>query len=490
MKPKNETRVLVVDDEKSILEFLEIMLGREGYQVDTAESGSKAISILKKSKIDVIITDISMPEMDGIQLLSKIKQNQPDCAVIIMTAHGSTGSAVEAMKLGASDYLTKPFQIEEMKLAIETALKAIALEKENRILKSELGIKFSLNNIVGTSPAMQEVFDLVKRVAPTKSNIMILGESGTGKELIAHSIHTNSGNPSAPFVVINCAAVPESLFESELFGHKKGSFTGAVQDKIGIFEQANNGTLFLDEVGDIPLNIQVKLLRAIQQKVFRPIGGTEDVTVDVRLICATNRNLEDLVSKGLFREDLFYRLNVIQIRLPALRERKEDIPTLAEHFLHRFTLVMGKQIKTISKEAMRYLTNYSFPGNVRELENIIERAVALENQSTILPESLPQKLLLQKDGSSTASHQGLSPTNSSGLPPAATNAGSSTNQDGNTFDLEKGVENFERQHIMRALEETKGVKKKAAELLGISFRSLRYRIEKYGISDPNPEEKE
>lgn len=479
MKNKNEIRILVVDDEKSILEFLEIMLGREGYQVEIAESGAKAASILKKTKIDVMITDISMPEMDGIQLLSKVKQSQPECAVIIMTAHGSTGSAVEAMKLGASDYLTKPFQIEEMKLAIETAIKAIALEKENRILKSELGLKFSLNNIIGTSAAMQEVFDLVKRVAPTKSNIMILGESGTGKELIAHSIHSNSGNPAAPFVVINCAAVPESLFESELFGHKKGSFTGAVQDKIGIFEQANNGTLFLDEVGDIPLNIQVKLLRAIQQKVFRPIGGTEDVTVDVRLICATNRNLEDLVSKGLFREDLFYRLNVIQIRLPALRERKEDIPTLAEHFLHRFSLVMGKQIKSISKEAMRYLTNYAFPGNVRELENIIERAVALENQSTILPESLPQKLLLQKDSVSSTPPPLQNQTQPS--PSAA---------DGNNFDLEKGVENFERQHIMRALEETKGMKKKAAELLGISFRSLRYRIEKYGISDPNPEEKE
>lgn len=479
MKNKNKIRILVVDDEKSILEFLEIMLGREGYQVEIAESGAKAASILKETKIDVMITDISMPEMDGIQLLSKVKQSQPECAVIIMTAHGSTGSAVEAMKLGASDYLTKPFQIEEMKLAIETAIKAIALEKENRILKSELGLKFSLNNIIGTSAAMQEVFDLVKRVAPTKSNIMILGESGTGKELIAHSIHSNSGNPAAPFVVINCAAVPESLFESELFGHKKGSFTGAVQDKIGIFEQANNGTLFLDEVGDIPLNIQVKLLRAIQQKVFRPIGGTEDVTVDVRLICATNRNLEDLVSKGLFREDLFYRLNVIQIRLPALRERKEDIPTLAEHFLHRFSLVMGKQIKSISKEAMRHLTNYAFPGNVRELENIIERAVALENQSTILPESLPQKLLLQKV-----------PENPIPSPLSIPTQQLSNNPDGNNFDLEKGVENFERQHIMRALEETKGVKKKAAELLGISFRSLRYRIEKYGISDPNPEEKE
>ncbi len=481
MKQKAEIKILVVDDEKSILEFLEIMLSREGYQVEIADSGAKALIQLKKSKVDVVITDISMPEMDGIQLLSKIKQAQPDCAVIIITAHGSTGSAVEAMKLGASDYLTKPFQIDEMKLAIETALKGLALEKENRQLKSELGLKFSLNNIIGTSPAMQEVFDLVKRVAATKSNIMILGESGTGKELVAHAVHANSGNPGSPFVVINCAAVPESLFESELFGHKKGAFTGAVQDKIGIFEQANTGTLFLDEVGDIPLTIQVKLLRAIQQKIFRPVGGTEDVSVDVRLICATNKNLEEMVAKGLFREDLFYRLNVIQIRLPALRERKDDIPTLAEYFLSRFSLVMGKPIKTISKEAMRYLFSYSFPGNVRELENIIERAVALESQSAILPESLPQKLLLSKEGISANTDSAISPSPT--LPTAGTS--SATN-----FDLEKGVENFERQHILKALEETNGVKKKAAELLGISFRSLRYRIEKYEISDPNPEEKE
>jgi two-component system, NtrC family, response regulator PilR len=472
MKAKAETKILVVDDEKSILEFLEIMLKREGYAVETAESSSKALTFLKKSKFDLIISDISMPEMDGIQLLTKVRQIHSESAVIIMTAHGSTGSAVEAMKLGASDYLTKPFQIDEMKIAIETALKSVELEKENRNLKTQLGMKFSLNNIVGTSIGMQEVFDLVKRVAPTKSNIMILGESGTGKELVAQAIHANSLNPATPFVVINCAAVPETLFESELFGHKKGAFTGAIQDKIGIFEQANTGTLFLDEVGDIPLAIQVKLLRAIQQKIFRPIGGTEDVTVDVRIICATNKNLEDMLSKGTFREDLFYRLNVIQIRLPSLRERKEDIPILAEHFLNRFTLVMGKPIKSISKEAMSYLLNYSYPGNIRELENIIERAVALESQSTILPESLPQKIVLHKE--STPSKEPIaSPSTSTG-----------------TFDLEKGVENFEKLHIVRALEETKGVKKRAAELLGISFRSLRYRIEKYGINDPNPEEKE
>jgi two-component system response regulator PilR (NtrC family) len=408
-----------------------------------------------------------MPAMNGIELLEKVKQLHHDTAVIIMTAHGSTATAVEAMRLGASDYLTKPFQVDEMKIAVESALKARALEQENRQLRSELGKSFSFENIVGNSEAMQPVFDLVKRVSQTKTNIMILGESGTGKEMVAHAIHRNGSDPSAPFVVINCAAIPEPLFESELFGHKKGAFTGAVQDKAGIFSQADGGTLFLDEVGDIPLSVQVKLLRAIQQKSFRPVGGSADVTVDARIICATNKDLEAMVAKGEFREDLFYRLNVIQIRLPALRERPSDIPMLAEYFLNKYALVMGKPVKTISQGALQMLKSYSFPGNVRELENIIERAVALETQSAILPESLPQKLLLSPHLEAR---------------PEAMPTGS--------FDLEKGVEEFERRHILRALEEAGGVKKKAAKLLGISFRSLRYRIEKYRIEDPNPEESE
>lgn len=464
--------ILVVDDEKSILEFLEIMLTREGYKVTTVEDAKTALQKLKSQYFDLVVTDISMPGMNGIELVGQIKQHHNETSVIIITAHGSTGSAVEAMKLGASDYLTKPFQIDEMKIAIEGALKSMALEKENRQLRSELGKTFSFDNIIGNAPAMLPVFDMVKRVSQTKTNIMILGESGTGKELVAHAIHRNSAESSAPFVVINCAAVPESLFESELFGHRRGAFTGAVQDKIGIFQEADGGTLFLDEVGDIPLSVQVKLLRAIQQRSFRPVGGSEDVTVDVRIICATNKNLEIMVEKGQFREDLFYRLNVIQIRLPALRERREDIPFLAEHFLRKFTLVMGKPVKSISKEALRMLTSYNYPGNVRELENLIERAVALESQSAILPESLPQKLLLNS------------------VPTAQTTSSQSPILENGPFDLEKGVENFERQHIIKALEQTKGMKKKAAALLGISFRSLRYRIEKYGIVDPNPEESE
>lgn len=469
--------ILVVDDEAGIRELLEIMLKREGYSVTTASSAKEALEALSSRSFELVITDIAMEGMSGIELLTKVRQAHHDTAVIVITAHGSTESAVEAMKLGANDYLTKPFQIEEMKIAVASSLKARDLERENRQLRSELGKAFSLDNIIGNSPAIQPVFEMIKRVSSTKANIMILGESGTGKELVAHAVHRNGSDPSAPFVVINCAAVPETLFESELFGHKRGSFTGAVADKEGIFQQANGGTLFLDEVGEIPLSVQVKLLRAIQQKSFRPVGGTEDITVDVRIICATNKNLEEMAKKGEYREDLYYRLNVIQIRMPALRERKEDIPALAEHFLRKFNLTMGKSVKGISKETLRLLMAYDFPGNIRELENIIERAVALETQAVVLPESLPQKLIVAGAAAGPPDgEKGILPTAPSGP--------------GRAFDLEKGVEDYERAHIIRALEQTNGMKKKAASLLGISFRSLRYRIEKYGIEDPNPEEKE
>ena len=303
---------------------------------------------------------------------------------------------------------------------------------------------------------------------------MILGESGTGKELVAHAIHRSHAEPQSPFLVINCAAVPEQLFESELFGHKRGSFTGAVTDKKGLLELANKGTLFLDEVGDIPLPFQVKLLRVIQQRCFKPVGGTEDVQMDVRIICATNKNLEEEVQQGKFREDLFYRLNVIQIKMPPLRERKEDISLLANHFLTKFRLAMGKSVQTISSEAMSFLENYSFPGNVRELENILERAVALETKSAIFPESLPSKLINETISKLPTPVKKATDTAKPGI----------TEQ----FNLEKGVEAYERDHILKALDQTGGVKKRAAEILGISFRSLRYRIDKYGIADPNPEE--
>ena len=483
MSMDKKAKILVVDDEESIREFLEIMLSRENYDVTCVSAAKKALELIKKNSFQLVITDISMPEMSGIDLLYGIKQFNHEIAVIMMTAHGSTENAVQAMKLGASDYLTKPFQLDEMKIAIEKTLKTVSLERENRLLRSELKKSYSFENIVGNSPSMHAVFDLIQRVAQTKTNIMILGESGTGKELVAHAIHRNSAQSEAPFVVINCAAVPESLFESELFGHKKGAFTGAISDKIGILEQADSGTLFLDEVGDIPLAIQVKLLRAIQQRVFRPLGATEDVTVDVRFICATNKDLEQLIGQSLFREDLYYRLNVIQIKLPSLRERREDIPALANHFLQKFNFSMGKNIKNISKEALDLLIAYDFPGNVRELENTIERSIALESHTVILPESLPQKVFFSKPGK-------ILDAASSSLPSNAEIKQNLPERAGETFNLEKGVEDFEKSHIIRALEQTAGVKRKAASLLGISFRSLRYRIEKYGISDPNPDESE
>ena len=466
--------VLVVDDEASIREFLEIMLKREGYSVLTADNGNQALEYLKKHEVDALITDISMPKMSGIDLLTRAKQIKPELPVIVVTAFGSTESAVEAMKLGASDYLTKPFQIDELKVILQSALREARLAKENKQLKGELKKAFAFENFIGASAPMHAVFTLLKQVAPTKSNILILGESGTGKELVAHAIHQNSDENPGPFVAINCGAVPESLFESELFGYKKGSFTGANTDKKGIFEAADGGSLFLDEVGEIPLPVQVKLLRALQEKKIRPVGGSEDIPVNVRILSATNRDLEADIKSGRFREDLFYRLNVIQVRLPALRERKEDIPLLANHFLQKYNLGLGKSIKTIGNEAMDALMRYPYPGNVRELENIIERAVALETKSMIFPESLPSKITSLVAHSSPTSE----PANTAQTPlPGG-------------FDLEKQVEFFERQHILKALEQTGGVKKRAANALGISFRSLRYRIEKYGIQDPNPDESE
>lgn len=471
--------ILVVDDEKSICEFLEIMLKREGYEVETVLSAKEALAKLKNKKFAVVISDISMPEMTGIELLGKIKSIHYETSVIIMTAFGSTERAVEAMKLGASDYITKPFQIEDMKQAVRTAALHSKAKKALPLSHADSGSFNARRAIVGKSPQITQLFELIEKVAKTKANVMILGESGTGKELVAQAIHMNSQERSKPFVAINCAAVPESLFESEIFGHKKGAFTGAQQDKIGILKEADGGTLFLDEVGDIPLAAQVKMLRAIQQRSFRPVGGSEDIQVDVRFICATNKNLEEMSQKGQFREDLFYRLNVIQIKLPPLRERKEDIPDLSKNFLAKYSLSLGKPVQEITPEAMSYLSAYDFPGNVRELENVIERAVALESGSSIKPESLPQKVLLWRQLQGVRSI--ANPLESMPLV---------VSESTGTFDLEKGIEDYERQHINKALTMTNGVKKKAAALLGISFRSLRYRIEKYGIADPNPEEKE
>ncbi len=457
MKP----RILVVDDEESIREFLDIMLRKEGYDVTCVEDGQKAIDILKKKSFDMIISDLQMPNVTGIELLKSVRENYADLLFMLITAFGTTESAVEAMKMGAYDYITKPFKIDEVRINIANALRSRNLEVENKTLKKELEKEFSFGNLVGNSDAMHRIFDLVKRVAETPTNVLITGESGTGKEVVAKAIHYNGPLKDRPFVTINCGAIPESLMESEMFGHKKGSFTGAIADKVGLFEVADGGTLFLDEVGELPTSIQVKLLRAIQERVIRRVGGTDDTKIEVRIIAATNRNLEEMVADGTFRQDLFYRLNVINIKTPSLRERRDDIPLLANHFLAKYNSRLTKTVGAISREAMDMLKKYDYPGNVRELENIIERTVALEGGATILPESLPP-FVNTPSGRKMASSHDIEITDEG-------------------IDLEKVVGQIEKELLIKAIHAAGGVKKKAAKLLNITFRSMRYRVEKYNL---------
>lgn len=456
-----KSRILVVDDEESIREFLEIMLKKEGYEVTTAEDGAKAKEILTKKSFDMVISDMQMPNVTGIELLRHVRESYPDLVFMIITAFGTTETAVEAMKLGAYDYLTKPFKIDEVRLNIANALRSKNLETEVRVLKKELVKEYSFQNMVGNSDAMHAVFNLIQRVSQAPTNVLITGESGTGKEVIAKAIHYNGPLKDKPFVTVNCGAIPENLMESEMFGHKKGSFTGAIADKAGLFEVADGGTLFLDEVGELPASIQVKLLRAIQERIIRRVGATDDNKVEVRIIAATNRNLEDMVAKNTFRQDLYYRLNVIGIKSPPLRDRSEDIPLLANHFLKKYNDKLNKQIHTISVEAMDILKKYNYPGNVRELENMIERTVALEAGSTILPESLPPMV-------NTTSGRKMASSNEIEI-----------GDDG--LDLDKVVGQIEKELLIKAIHASNGVKKKAAKLLKISFRSMRYRVEKYSL---------
>jgi two-component system, NtrC family, response regulator PilR len=456
-----KSRILVVDDEESIREFLEIMLKKEGYEVTTAEDGAKAKEILTKKTFDMVISDMQMPNLTGIELLRHVRESYPDLVFMIITAFGTTETAVEAMKLGAYDYLTKPFKIDEVRLNIANALRSKNLETEVRVLKKELVKEYSFQNMVGNSDAMHSVFNLIQRVSQAPTNVLITGESGTGKEVIAKAIHYNGPLKDKPFVTVNCGAIPENLMESEMFGHKKGSFTGAIADKAGLFEVADGGTLFLDEVGELPASIQVKLLRAIQERIIRRVGATDDMKVEVRIIAATNRNLEEMVQKSTFRQDLFYRLNVINIKSPPLRDRAEDIPLLANHFLKKYNDKLGKQIHTISVEAMDILKKYNYPGNVRELENMIERTVALEAGSTILPESLPPMV---------------------NTPMGRKMASSNEIEIGDEgLDLDKVIGQIEKELLIKAIHASNGVKKKAAKLLKISFRSMRYRVEKYSL---------
>jgi len=463
----SKNKILVVDDEKSMREFLEIMLRSDGYEVETAESGAVAIEKIEKRFFDAIISDVKMPEIDGLGVLRKAKDTWPDTAVIMITAYASTETAVEAMKQGALDYITKPFKVEEIRIVIRRALERKCLERQNKLLKKQLDGWDSRSLIIGKSPAMHRVFSLIEKIADTPTNVLITGESGTGKELVAKAIHHESERRDEPFVTIHCGAIPENLIESELFGHIKGSFTGAIQNKIGLLEMANGGTVFLDEVGEIPPPMQVKLLRFIQERTFRRVGCTENISVNVRIICATNKDLEEEIERGNFREDLYYRLNVIQIQLPPLRRRKEDVELLAGHFVKKYAAALNRKIDRISEQAMERLGNYPYPGNVRELENILERAVALESSSSIQENSLPSDMVhgLRREWNGPGRGQDILRLPDEGV------------------HLEDLVEDIEKRMIRQALERTHGVKKRAAELLHVSFRSFRYRLEKYAMND-------
>jgi len=455
--------ILVVDDDLSMRELLGYMLGREGYLVETASGGNEALSLLKNRGFDLLLCDIRLGDISGLEVLKAARELHPGAVVIMISAFASTETAVEAMNLGAYDYVPKPFNKDELLETVAKALELRTVEREKEILEGELRRSLHFGKIVGVSPAMQHIYKMISQVARTRSNVLITGESGTGKELIARAIHDESDRRDKPFVAINCGGIPETLMESELFGHKKGAFTGATQDKTGLFQEAHRGTIFLDEIGELSLPIQVKLLRALQERVIRPVGGAEDVAVDIRIISATNKQLEKEVIAGNFREDLFYRINVIEIKVPPLRERKADIRPLAQHFLEKYAREMGKEIRKLSSYALDLLLKYDFPGNVRELENLMERSVALSSTNIILPDSLALSVHKRRWIEGIKDRR---------------------------FDLDevaKGVsldailEEIERAYLKKAMDLANGNKNRAAELLGISLRSIRYRLEKLGL---------
>jgi DNA-binding NtrC family response regulator len=447
-------KILIVDDEKSMCQFLSIMLRKEGYQITAAQNGTKALDHFKGSKFDLVITDIRMAGMDGIELLAELKKIDQSVPVIIMTAYASQKSAIEAVNHGAFHYLIKQAKNEEIRAVVRNALDLKRVRAESTILRKELKKAGDLKTIVGKSEEMEKVFKLVEKVAETDSTILIYGESGTGKELIAREIHFRSSRVNNPFVSINCGALPENLLESELFGHVKGSFTGAIRDKEGLFKVAQGGTFFLDEVGETSPTIQVKLLRVLQEREIIPVGGTNPIKVDVRLIAATNADLEKAVAHEKFRADLFYRLNVIPIFLPPLRKRKDDVPLLVNYFLKKYNDRISPSVqKTISKDAMEVLSGYGWPGNVRELENVIERAVILEETPEIQVESLPDKLLSHGE-----THASLI-----------------------TERAQVTLEELEREYLLKVLEETNWQKKRASSILGINASTLYRKIQRYSL---------
>jgi two-component system response regulator PilR (NtrC family) len=452
--------ILVVDDEASIREMLEIMLAKEGYKVAAAPSGPEALQLFKKRPYAVVLTDIRMRPMDGLALLKEIKNLQPRTEVIMISAFADTETAVEAMNEGAYDYFPKPFDLAELKSVIQSAFSKYEGQPSPTVEPAP-PLAFQTKPLIGLSPHMKRVYELVQRASQVISNVLITGESGTGKELVAHLIHENSPRRDQPFVTVSCAGIPETLIESELFGYRKGAFTGALTHKIGLVETAHRGTLFLDEIGELSPTMQVKLLRLLQEKRFTPLGATEEQGIDVRFVLATNKNLEKEVMDSRFREDLFYRINVISIHLPPLRERPEDIPLLANHFLENYSRLLGKKINKISSYALRILSQYSFPGNVRELENIIERSVAMERSTIVLPESL-----------ALAAYKGV--LASSKEPPQIT-----LPPEG--LDLDQTLDQIEKNLVLQALKKSLGNKQRTANLLKINLRSLRYRMLKHGL---------
>lgn len=450
--------ILIVDDDQGMRELLEIMLTREGYSVSTASDASKALARCHKERFDLIITDLKMPKMDGISFLRKVKDIAPETLVILITAYASGETAVTAMKEGAYDYIEKDFQIDELKRIICNAMSNKGVKRSDALFLKQVEEAVGFGNMIGNSREMLKVYSTIKKIADTSATVLILGESGTGKELAARAIHENSSRKGLPFMVINCGGIPENLLESELFGYSKGAFTGAYTDKPGLFEVADKGTIFLDEIAELPPLLQVKLLRVVQERTFRRIGGAEDIRVDVRIVSATNQDLNEYVKRGQFREDLYYRLNVIPLRMPSLRERKEDIPILARYFIEKYSQEFSKEVKTISAYALELLLQYRFPGNVRELENIIERSVAFETSNIILPENLIIASDMESSGSLTL--------------PEIPDSGISLNEE---------LARLERGMIEKALLKAQGSKAKAAELLKISYDSLHYRSEKLGI---------
>jgi two-component system response regulator PilR (NtrC family) len=463
-------RILIIDDDESVRDLLETVFKDQGFDVTTATNGKEGLELLQNEHFDLFIVDLVMPEMGGIDLLKNASSLNIDTPSIVITAFATVNTAVEAMKLGAFDYITKPFSLDELMIVVKRCLEVSRLKKENISLKKQLKQRFDFGGLIGNSLEMQKVFDLIKKIADTDSTVLIYGESGTGKELVAKVIHYNSHRSQKPFVPLNCAAIPKDLLESELFGHEKGAFTGAINTRIGRFELANGGTIFLDEVGELHPSLQVKLLRVLQEREFERVGSTRTIKIDVRILAATNRDLEKAIADGIFREDLYYRLNVIPLKLPPLRDRKEDIPVLIDHFIHKFSKRKKKEEIVISPEAMNCLMNYQWPGNVRELENTVERLVILCDKVVTI-DDLPERIkigtgavnLCQKEVTIEKRELDKFLLPDSGI------------------DLNSLIDKIERDLIIQAIEKTKGVKSKAATLLGLNRTTLIEKMKKKGL---------